>query len=213
MRILSHRGYWKSPSEKNLPEAFERSFKLGFGTETDLRDQQGRVVISHDPPTGPALSFEEFLELHRMHPLRLPLALNIKSDGLAPMLSKTITKWPVQEYFFFDMAVPDMTNYLDFGLNVFTRQSDIERDPALYRECAGVWVDTMRTDWLGSEIFDRILDDGKQACIVSPELHGRAHLAFWSQLRSWLVDSAELMLCTDMPEDAASFFARGSTSG
>lgn len=35
MIILSHRGYWKETHEKNLPIAFERSFSLGFGTETD----------------------------------------------------------------------------------------------------------------------------------------------------------------------------------
>ena len=39
MMILSHRGYWK---EKNLPIAFERSFSLGFGTETDYK---GELVI------------------------------------------------------------------------------------------------------------------------------------------------------------------------
>ncbi len=38
MIILSHRGYWKEVSEKNKPIAFERSFSLGLGTETYIRD-------------------------------------------------------------------------------------------------------------------------------------------------------------------------------
>lgn len=44
MQVLSHRGYWKHPNEKNLPIAFKRSFERGFGTETDLRDLQGSLA-------------------------------------------------------------------------------------------------------------------------------------------------------------------------
>ena len=35
--ILSHRGYWLQTEEKNSRKAFERSFFMGFGTETDIR--------------------------------------------------------------------------------------------------------------------------------------------------------------------------------
>jgi hypothetical protein len=53
MQILSHRRYWKMDSEKNTKIAFERSFSLGFGTETDLmRDFGRKIVISHDMPRG-----------------------------------------------------------------------------------------------------------------------------------------------------------------
>ena len=48
MIILSHRGYWKDVNEKNQQVSFERSFSLGFGTETDIRDYKGELVISHD---------------------------------------------------------------------------------------------------------------------------------------------------------------------
>ena len=50
MIILSHRGYWKSEKERNQEVAFHRSFDLGYGTETDIRDIQGKLVISHDMP-------------------------------------------------------------------------------------------------------------------------------------------------------------------
>ena len=52
MIVLSHRGYWKTAVEKNTPTAFKRSFELGFGTETDVRDRNGELVISHDMPNG-----------------------------------------------------------------------------------------------------------------------------------------------------------------
>ena len=38
MIIISHRGYWKDAAEKNRPVAFARSFDLGYGTETDVRE-------------------------------------------------------------------------------------------------------------------------------------------------------------------------------
>ena len=45
MKIISHHGFWHIPSEKNTETAFCRSFELGFGTETDVRDSLGALVI------------------------------------------------------------------------------------------------------------------------------------------------------------------------
>ena len=67
MLILSHRGYWISPIEKNKDVAFNRSFSLGFGTETDVRDCAGKLVISHDMPDGNEKTLEEFLKLLNCH--------------------------------------------------------------------------------------------------------------------------------------------------
>ena len=50
MKILSHRGFWREVAEKNKLVAFDYSFSLGFGTETDVRDFGGELVISHDIP-------------------------------------------------------------------------------------------------------------------------------------------------------------------
>jgi glycerophosphoryl diester phosphodiesterase len=50
-RILAHRGYWLEPGEKNSLSAFRRAFEGGFGIETDIRDLDGELVVSHDPPT------------------------------------------------------------------------------------------------------------------------------------------------------------------
>ena len=52
MRVVSHRGYWRDDAEKNSLPAFERSFALRFGIETDLRDAVGRLVVSHGIPIG-----------------------------------------------------------------------------------------------------------------------------------------------------------------
>ncbi len=85
MIVLSHRGYWKLPSEKNTKLAFERSFSMGFGTETDIRDRHSKLVISHDMADDKAIALEDFFAIYRQYPSNLPLALNIKADGLGSM--------------------------------------------------------------------------------------------------------------------------------
>ena len=48
MEIISHRGLWNNTREKNSTQAFKRSFGFKIGTETDIRDYRGELVISHD---------------------------------------------------------------------------------------------------------------------------------------------------------------------
>jgi hypothetical protein len=87
MHIISHRGYWINKIEKNTNVSFERSFRLGFGTETDIRDYNGNLVISHDIPTGSSISIDEFFNIYNRQSNSI-LALNIKSDGLQSILTK-----------------------------------------------------------------------------------------------------------------------------
>ena len=62
MEIISHRGYWFKNSEKNSDLAFRRSFSLSFGTETDIRDFDGELVISHDVANKNCNTIEKFVE-------------------------------------------------------------------------------------------------------------------------------------------------------
>lgn len=207
MITLSHRGYWKSPQEKNTPVAFERSFSLALGTETDLRDRNGELVVSHDPALADALPAEAFFAAYSQHNQELPLALNIKSDGLQKMLEAALLKHRIQNYFVFDMSVPDMISYIKHGLRVFTRQSDHEPDPVLYEHSQGVWLDGFNTDWVNEATIEKHLKNGKQVCLVSPDLHGRPFEAFWEKLLSMpVITSHDVMLCTDYPEQARKYF-------
>lgn len=111
--ILAHRGFWTEPAEKNSREALERAFREGFGIETDIRDRNGALVVSHDPPVGDGLmTFDELLELYRRHAPQAggragTLALNIKADGLQGPLLDALARHSVDDWFVFDMAVPD----------------------------------------------------------------------------------------------------------
>lgn len=215
MRILSHRGYWKTAGEKNTRAAFVRSFDLGFGTETDVRDAWGELFISHDPPSERAnpLSFDEFCELYTEHggvERALPLALNIKADGLQTLLQDLLAKYGIAAYFVFDMSVPDTRGYLAHGLPVYTRHSEYEPAPPFYDESVGVWVDGFHGDWMSAGTLRTHRAAGKSVCLVSPDLHKRPHLPLWESLRAAGValgdGDDDLTLCTDFPEEARAFF-------
>lgn len=209
MTILSHRGLWLNPEERNTRLAFERSFENGFGVETDIRDYQGKLVISHDMANQDSMLFEEFCSIYSHYRLDLPLALNIKSDGLQKPLQSLLDKYAITNYFVFDMSIPDMLLYCQEGLEVFSRQSEYESLPALYGECAGVWLDEFRGHWINKQTIWQHLENSKKVCIVSPELHKRDFMEEWQEYREiqfCLKKSKEIMLCTDYPQKAKEFF-------
>ena len=65
MEIISHSGYWYKNTEKNSDLAFRRSFSLNFGTETDVRDFDGKLVISHDVANKNCITIEKFFEIYK----------------------------------------------------------------------------------------------------------------------------------------------------
>jgi len=207
MLIISHRGYWQQVHEKNGIAAFERSFSLGFGAETDLRDHREQVVISHDMAGESSMSLDELFSIFNRYDTALPLALNIKADGLQQKLKAALQQFDIKNYFVFDMSVPDTIGYMDAGINFFSRQSEYEPQPAFYSQCKGIWLDSFKDIWYTNDLIRDHLDRDKQVAVVSPELHKRNHLSLWHQLKeNKLYRSDNLVLCTDIPEQAAGFF-------
>lgn len=211
MIILSHRGYWKKTDEKNKKEAFERSFKLGFGTETDVRDYKGSLVISHDIADEASMSIDEFFSIYTQFDNYniMPLALNIKSDGLQEKLSLKLKEYGVSNYFVFDMSVPDTLGYLKYGLKTYVRYSEYEPLNNLYFKSNGVWLDGFKESMFETEFLKKCLDDKKSVCIVSPDLHKRSNDEAWNKILSMpksITSSNNIMICTDVPEEAERFF-------
>ena len=205
MKILSHRGHWREPGEKNSPVAFMRSLELRFGLETDVRDCAGRLVISHDMPRGSEVCFDHLISL--FHDAGLTLAINVKADGMAAPLKSALASYNIESWFAFDMSIPDMRTYLDEELPVFARVSDVERQPAWIDEVAGIWLDSFKVDHYDVRRIYEFLDVGKQVCVVSPELHGWSHDPLWAAIQP-LADQPGLMLCTDFPDEARAFFKK-----
>lgn len=203
MKILSHRGYWQVSHEKNSVEAFQRAVDGGFGVELDVRDCAGSLVISHDMPQGGELSLLEFLKIYDHSDL--PIAFNIKSDGLAVSFNKIIQASEITNFFVFDMSVPDMRHYLNEKIPVFGRMSEVEKNLPWEDQLAGVWLDSFFDTWYTAELINDLLNKNLRVCVVSSELHQRDHQALWRMLLP-MSGREGLSLCTDFPEDAANFF-------
>lgn len=207
MEIISHRGYWNNIGEKNLLTAFTRSFNLNFGTETDLRDLNGEIVISHDIPNNNAIKLSTFFDIYKKFGNSKTLALNIKSDGLQKILKLALDHFKITNYFVFDMSIPDTIGYQNENLNFFSRQSEYEPNPVFYDKCNGIWLDAFGHIWYKNELILEHLKNKKRVAIVSPELHKREYFEFWGKLK---YDNIHLMkgviLCTDFPETAKEYF-------
>ena len=207
MEIIAHRGYWVDSEEKNTVKAFTRALENGFGIETDFRDLNGELVVSHEIPSARAMKVAEFIEIYQAHPVSAPMALNIKSDGLHGLIDNFIADAKFKNVFVFDMAIPDMRGYLKNHIPTFTRLSEYEQYPAFLKDCEGVWLDAFESEWYGVEKINPLLNQKKKIAIVSPELHGRPHLALWELIRAHDFHRNDLMsICTDFPMQAKEYF-------
>ena len=211
--ILAHRGLWQAKKDANSHEALQAALEAGFGIETDLRvTPKGSVVLSHDPiaqdyeklPT-----IEWLLETHRLISPSSVLALNIKSDGLHGLIMDSLSHLSQEQYFLFDMSVPDLLHGLDTGLCQFSRASTYEDPKPFASITSGVWVDCFTDVYPAIHDLIALYADFGRLAIVSPDLHGRDHLAFWDMLRvSGLPNDSSVMICTDYPKQASSFFSK-----
>jgi len=202
MNILSHRGFWQAESEKNARQAFQSTLSAGFGTETDVRDEMGKLVVSHDPSIGAAMTWAELVNM--FDGSGLPLAVNIKADGLAGHLAQAFEGRHI-DWFAFDMSGPETVKYMRAGLPYYTRHSDLEPEPILYEKAMGVWLDAFDKTWFDETHIIEHLSQGKAVCVVSPELHGRESADLWLMLRR-MGPHQNLSLCTDRPREAREFF-------
>jgi len=205
MQIITHRGWWTTPEEKNTRVAFRRALEANYGIETDLRDMGGEIVVSHDMPIGANIMlFAEFLQLYAEIGNPTLLALNIKADGLSHSIKSLLSRFGVTNAFVFDMAVPDALSYTAADFMTYTRHSEYEPLPSFYELADGVWMDAFMSDWIVVESIVSHLDAGKQVALVSPELHRRPHGDAWSDWK--VLNHSHVSLCTDFPDKAEAFF-------
>lgn len=201
MEIIAHRGLWAHPGEKNTLCAIRRAAAHGFGVETDVRDHNGLLVVSHEIPDENAFPFEDVLRV--LQGTDLPLAINIKADGLAARLRALLERYGIRRYFVFDMSSPELLSYVREGLRIHARLSDWE-NPPVHLPVSGLWVDSLERP-AGRPLLERADGYALPMCIVSEELHGRDHDAQWAALRA--MRTGEMMLCTDEPLRAREVFS------
>ena len=212
MEILAHRGFWDAAHPRNSLASLSQALDAGFGFESDIRDYVGELVISHNIADAASPQAAEVFRLLAAHGDRYPFAINIKADGLKEPLAALLREHHIENYFLFDMSVPQMVEFREMGLRFFTRQSEYEMSPVLYDAAAGVWIDGFcGTEWITEELLRSHLAAGKAVCIVSPDLHQRAeYRTFWARLRAMALPEGRVLLCTDHPAEARAFFEEAS---
>lgn len=206
--ILAHRGLWRNKNQQNTLDALFGAIEAGFGVETDIRDLDGNVVISHDPPTlNSHGNLEAFLNAIKFSKNKVRCALNIKSDGLAKYWTEAMKNVNPDQFFFFDMSIPDHAVFVNKGLPTYSRVSDVETEILFRQSACGVWVDNF------SGYFDQVsktkelLRNGLRVATVSPELHGRPYMETWQELkRQGIHHDTNWEICTDFPKLAIEFF-------
>lgn len=206
MEIIAHRGYWKQYGERNTLTSLKRARDNKIGVETDFRDLNNILKISHDIADETCPDAEDFFNLFSN--TDYTLALNIKADGIQNLLKKNIEKYGIKNYFCFDMSIPDTITYMEAGLRFFSRESEYELTPILYEKADGIWIDAFESDdWITEEKISKYLYDDKKVCIVSPELHKRDYKKKWIDYKNMkIINNKNLILCTDYPMEARSFF-------
>lgn len=208
--ILAHRGLWKARNETNSLSAIKGAMESGFGIETDVRDLNGELVISHDPPkTDCLLSLKFFFELYVEAGTSSRIALNIKADGLSTPIKNLLDNEMLNKHNFyvFDMSLPDTLTYKNISLPFYIRFSEYESESVLLKTAAGAWVDNFTGDFEQVIFAKEVLNLGKRVGFVSPELHGRPHLPIWEEIKKFELHRNRFFeLCTDFPEAAFDFF-------
>lgn len=208
MKILAHRGYWNDSIQRNSPEAIRKSLEMGYGFESDVRDYCEKLVISHNIADKSCQNVEEVFQWLHEFGDKFTFAINIKADGLKNLLKTFFKIYDISNYFLFDMSVPQMVEFREDGLKFFTRQSEVEPVPCMYEDAAGVWIDGFWTvDWITEDLLKDHINNGKEVCLVSPDLHGKDNYKdFWKRIKEYELNFNLVMLCTDHPDEAREFF-------
>ena len=203
MKIVAHRGYWLKESEKNTVMSITKAIRMGISIETDIRDFNGEIYISHDPIKNPEslISLKELLEIHEKYNSKSLLFLNIKSDGLYNLIYNN--DYVIKNFcYFFDMSFPELVQYSKRGYNFLTRISDLETLSNTQPLSKGKWIDSFYDfKWFFNSNI--LIEKNQINVFVSPELHKHDHLEFWNYLSQLNID---FYLCTDLIEEASDFF-------
>lgn len=199
--IVAHRGLWSRLSDQNTASALRNAVSAGFGIETDLRHSDGALVLQHDL-NDPAMPFDAIASALAQHPA--PIALNVKEDGLAPLLS-TLAPMSTNS-FFFDMSWPETLHYAREGLPIALRVSEWEIIDMTLFDRLGVPIrlilDNFESDWWleDATVHNAVL--AGQTMLISPEIHGRDPRAAWHWAAILIRDGAHLSICTDLCHQA-----------
>lgn len=194
MRIFAHRGLWKDKHPQNSVMSFVSAMDAGYDIELDVRDQGGRLVISHDLAMGSApIANNVFSSLSAHSNFRNTFfAFDIKSSGLSYLLADLIARFDLwKQCFLFEGEFRELLRCKEeHKLPICAQISDLESFPQDRADY--LWYVEFEKDW----ISDLNSIDRKPTILCSNEIVGksihRTH-ALLDQYPFWGV-------CTDYPD-------------
>ncbi len=210
--IVCHRGFWRKENEQNTNDSFRLALSNNYGIETDIRESNGEIIISHDiPMNDDCMSLDQLLSIYKDIGSKLPLLLNVKCDGIKDKILFLIQKYSIENYFLFDMSIPETVHYASDKLVKFlSRLSDLEESPILLESAQGLWVDSFYGEYPSFTLLEKYVEQNYILCFVSPELHGREEKTYWIRLREWIQSKDfkrnTVLICTDKADEAYLYF-------
>ena len=206
MKIISHRGIWKKIKDQNKIDSLLKSIDLGYGIEFDVRDYNSKIVISHDLPNKSSPKLEDLFK--KINYKGVYLLINIKSDGLQAKLNNLIKKYKINNYFVFDMSIPDTLIYIKYKIKFLIRISEFENNIELINKSSGLWIDHFKSSRFNFDYITSFIKYRKKIFIVSPELHKKKFINNWKILKNIenKFPNLQIYLCTDYPNKADKFF-------
>ena len=161
--FIAHRiNTWQE--ENTLPEE--------VGIEFDVRDSNGKIIVTHDPFTD-GEEFEIFLSKIS----KRFLIVNVKSEGIEQNILAILKKYAFEDFFLLDCSFPAVVKLISQGEDrIALRFSEFESIETIYSiadKIKWVWVDCFKNFPITKDIETKIHSLGLKICIVSPELQGR----------------------------------------
>jgi hypothetical protein len=192
MNFISHR--------RNAIEELKAT-PTEYGVEVDIRSNNGRLIIHHDPLSEGG-DFEEWLKQYQHG----TLILNVKEEGLEAPLIELMMQYQISDYFFLDQSFPFLIKWSRLGeRRCAVRVSEfesIETAITLAGKIDWVWVDCFTRFPLSGQDAKRLQDAGFKLCLVSPELQGRPAETTIPELAKLLAERqiTANAICTKKPE-------------
>ncbi len=191
--------------------SLQRALDQGFGIETDIRDLESQIVISHDPPSwgSNVLLLDRLFKYLSLNKKPIRIALNIKADGLAEKICELIRCHKVDKdsLFAFDMSIPDALSYIKNNIPTYSRVSEYENEPSCLHAIRGIWIDNFTGTFPQVTSAQSFLARGFRTALVSSELHGRDNRELWTEIsNSGIYKHPLFELCTDFPNQASEVF-------
>lgn len=182
---IAHRGlWWPDKAKQNTPQAIEEAVSFGFGVEIDVWAMpDGGLGVGHNSSTHNVRDFSALKDA----PL---IAWNVKNKlCFLPLLEHIVSIRAYHQSFIFDFEL--VGEEWNSPLAV-SRLSDKETSK---KERDGYWMDCFEREWRTKEaVHEAVVEQGKKAYLVSPELHGKPIL-----LKQWGDWREAHGICTDAP--------------